>query len=68
MTQIKLTVSGMKCGGCIKNATKALSALSGFENAEFDLDQGTAVVTGEMDQQAVIKALTDTGYPASLNT
>lgn len=68
MTQINLTVSGMKCGGCIKNATKALSQISGYENSEFDLDRGTAKVSGELNEQEVIKALTDAGYPASTIT
>jgi copper chaperone len=65
MTQVKLSVSGMKCGGCINKATKALSGLKGFETAEFDLEQGTALVTGDLSEQAVIQVLTDTGYPAS---
>lgn len=59
-------VSGMKCDGCIATANNALSRLPGFVEAHFDLAAGTAVVTGQVDPQAVIKALGEAGYPASL--
>ena len=56
-------VKGMKCDGCIANANKALTDVPGFSQAEFDLKQGTAVVEGEVDPQAVCQALTSAGYP-----
>jgi copper chaperone CopZ len=54
----------MKCGGCIARATEALAKLPGYESVEFDLRDGTAVVKGAVDTQAVIRALTGAGYPA----
>lgn len=57
-------VQGMKCNGCIANANKALTEVPGFEAAQFDLKQGTAIVHGEVDPQAVCHALTGAGYPA----
>ncbi len=65
-SQTVFEVRGMKCGGCIARATEALKQLPGYEGAEFDLKRGTAVVRGEVDAQAVIHALTNAGYPASL--
>ena len=64
LNAIKLSVSGMKCNGCIAKATTALSALPGYIAAEFDLKSGTAVVKGDVNPQAVVQALTDAGYPA----
>ena len=61
---IKLSVSGMKCNGCIAKATAAVAKLPGYVAAEFDLKAGTAVVKGDVDPQAVVQALTAAGYPA----
>lgn len=63
-TQTNYYVQGMKCGGCIETGNKALADVMGFESAEFDLQAGTAVVTGNVDPQAVCQALTAAGYPA----
>jgi len=57
-------VQGMKCNGCIANANKALAEVPGFESAQFDLQQGTAEVQGDVDPQAVCQALAGAGYPA----
>ncbi|MFQ5755466.1 MAG: heavy-metal-associated domain-containing protein [Acidiferrobacterales bacterium] len=62
--ETRFKVSGMKCDGCIAQAREALGKLPGFVEAEFDLKAETAVVTGDVDSQAVIQALTATGYPA----
>jgi copper chaperone len=57
-------VTGMHCGGCIKKAKEALGKVPGYQDAEFDLEQGTAVVQGDIDPQAAAFALTSIGYPA----
>lgn len=57
-------VNSMKCNGCVTNATNAISGLPGYQGAEFDLESGTAIVTGAIDPQAVCQALTEAGYPA----
>jgi copper chaperone CopZ len=57
-------VTGMTCNGCVKKATEALSKIQGFESADFDLEQGTAEVVGDIDPQAATMALTEAGYPA----
>ncbi len=63
--ETRFKVSGMKCDGCIARAREALGKLPGFAEADFDLKAGTAVVTGDVDSEAVIQALTATGYPAA---
>lgn len=63
-TITRVYVQNMKCGGCIANANKALATVPGFEAAEFNLAEGTGVIRGEVDPQAVTHALTEAGYPA----
>lgn len=62
--ETRFSVKGMKCGGCITKATEAVSKLPGYEAADFDLKTGSAVIKGNVDPQAVVKALTQAGYPA----
>lgn len=62
--ETRFIVQNMKCDGCIKKAREALSAVAGFESADFDLKAGTAVVCGDIDPQAAARALTEIGYPA----
>lgn len=66
MSEVKTQfyVQGMKCDGCITAANEGLAKVPGFESAEFDLSAGTAVITGDVDPQAVTQALTEKGYPA----
>lgn len=66
--ETRYSVQGMKCGGCIAKATEALAMLPGYESAEFDLKSGTAVVKGTVEANAVIRALTGAGYPATLRS
>lgn len=59
-------VQGMKCGGCIERAKKALAELPGFQSAEFDLQASTALVKGNIAPALVSQTLTKMGYPAKL--
>jgi copper chaperone CopZ len=67
-TQTKFYVEKLKCGGCVENCKKALVDVPGVEDAEFDFQAGTGVVTGNVDPQAVCLALTSAGYPAVVNS
>jgi copper chaperone len=40
-----LNVSGMSCGGCTANVTRALSALTGVAKVDVSLPKNTAEVT-----------------------
>jgi len=66
ISEIRFSVKGMKCGGCVAKATEAVSKLPGYQASEFDLKAGSAVVKGSVDPQAVVKALTQVGYPAEV--
>lgn len=64
MTQ--LDVSGMSCSHCQKAVTGALEAVAGVTRAEVDLERGLAVVEGEAEVGALIAAVEDEGYGATL--
>lgn len=67
INQTRFSVKGMKCGGCVAKATEAVSKLPGYETCEFDLKSASAVVKGDVDPDAVAKALTQAGYPAQVD-
>lgn len=62
------SVRGLKCGGCVAKATAALAPLPGYVSAEFNLKDGTAVVKGNVNPQAVIDSLNKVGYPTQIKT
>ena len=66
LSETRFSVKGMKCGGCVAKATEAVSKLPGYVSADFDLRTGSGVVKGSVDPQAVVKALTQVGYPAQV--
>src|SRR5262249_54980691 len=60
---VKLTDVHLCCGGCVKGAEKAVSAVSGAK-AECDSDEGTVTVTAAdaATLQKAVDALVDGGY------
>ena len=60
-----LKVSGMKCGGCVSSFKDALEAVPGVESAEVRLEQADAVVTGDADVGALLRAVEQAGFSAS---
>ncbi|MEA1890460.1 MAG: heavy metal-associated domain-containing protein [Pseudomonadota bacterium] len=59
-----ISISNMKCNGCVSNAQKALEGLPGLESAEINLQQANAVLSGDFDLTEALKRLTEAGYPA----
>ena len=60
MSKKTVTVKGMMCAHCVSHVEKALTALG--VQADVDLETGTAVVTGDVSDDALRKAVTDAGY------
>ena len=62
------TVTGMTCAACSARVEKVAKAVPGVEQVEVNLLAGkmTAQVADETAVQAVIKAVTDAGYGASV--
>nr|WP_320132433.1 heavy metal-associated domain-containing protein [uncultured Holophaga sp.] len=64
MAQLK--IQGMKCGHCVKSVQEALLQVPGVEGAEVDLKAGTAQVKGQADPAALIGAVEEEGFKASI--
>ena len=56
-----MTIKGMMCAHCSGRVEKALNDLPGV-TATVNLEAGTAVVTGDVSDEALTKAVTDAGY------
>ncbi len=61
--ELTLKVEGMMCPKCENRTKKALEAVTGVEKAVVSHTEGTAVVTGEALDAAVLKAaVEEAGY------
>ena len=56
-----VTIEGMMCAHCVAHVEKALAALPGVK-ATVDLTSGTAVVEGDVTDEAIRAAVTGAGY------
>jgi copper chaperone len=59
---LKLIVTGMTCGHCVKAVTRAVRAVPGAGEVAVDLDRGTVTVQGTADAAAVRAAIAEEGY------
>lgn len=66
--KIKFNVTGMTCAACSARVEKVTSAVQGVNKAEVNLLKGTMTVHADTDSvtAAVIKAVADAGYQASI--
>ncbi len=63
----KLEISGMTCDHCQHAVTSALTSVEGVQRARVDLAEGTAEIEGDAPSAALIAAVEDEGYQASLS-
>jgi copper chaperone len=61
-----LRVEGMTCHHCVMAVTKALESVDGVRSVKVDLEAGRAEVDGAADVRAMIAAVQEEGYRASL--
>lgn len=60
-------VEKMSCGACVKHVTKAVHSVDAAASVVVDLATGKVEVTPTpADTSAIVKAITDAGYPARL--
>ncbi|WP_027893323.1 CopZ family metallochaperone [Calidithermus chliarophilus] len=64
MTELK--VEGMSCGHCKMSVEKALKSVQGVEKVEVFLQEGKAIVEGSAPVEALIAAVQEEGYSASV--
>lgn len=64
MPDVELQLSGLSCGHCTESTRKALEAVPGVIAADVTLD--SAKIYGQADAQALIDAVEQAGYHATL--
>ena len=65
--KLKFNVTGMTCAACSARVEKVTKAVSGVESCEVNLLAGTMVAEAEEGaKDAIIQAITDAGYGASM--
>ena len=64
MTQYEVT--GMSCAACSARVEKAVSGLSGVDSCSVSLLTNSMMVDGSASPDAIIKAVQDAGYGASV--
>lgn len=57
----KVVIEGMMCQNCRAHVDKALNGIPGV-SATVDLDSKTAVVTGDVTDEAIRAAVEEAGY------
>ena len=62
---ITLNIANMKCAGCVSSVEQALLAIDGVDSAKVSLENNNAIVTGSVTLDALVKASTDAGFPAT---
>ena len=63
---VTLQVGGMTCEHCVRAVTKSLQAVPGVDNVSVNLAGGRAQVEGAADPRALVSAIKNQGYEASV--
>ena len=65
MSQIRLSISGMACAGCVSAVEDSILTVDGVEKAVVNLGERTATVEGKAPASAIIQAIKAAGYDAA---
>lgn len=64
---LEFNVTGMTCDHCVRSVTSAVNDIAGVSDTKVSLEAMKAVVQGEnLDPKAIIAAIEEEGYEASL--
>ena len=64
-SEIRLSIAGMSCAGCVSTVEKALAGVPGVESAQVNLGERTATVEGMAGVDALLAAIRQAGYDAA---
>jgi copper chaperone len=56
------TVVGMTCNGCVNKVTNAVTEVTGVEDVDVDVSNGTLEVVGDASDAAIRAAVAQVGY------
>lgn len=63
---VRLSIAGMMCAGCVGTVEGALQKVSGVEQANVNLAERTALVSGSMQPEQLVSAVKQAGYEAAI--
>ena len=63
---IELKVEGMTCGHCASTVMRAVKQVDAGARVQVDLASGRVAVDGTAPEAAVVHAIGEAGYPASI--
>mgnify|MGYP006409862159 CR=1 FL=1 len=64
--EIRLSVLGMSCAGCVAAVETALTSVNGVTSAEVNFADHSAIVKGQVDPDLLKKSLKDSGYDGAV--
>lgn len=59
-------VKGMTCDNCVHHVTEAAKGVAGVSGVTVSLAEHSARVEGEFDEKAIVAAIEEEGYEASV--
>jgi Cu+-exporting ATPase len=67
--KIKLNVADMSCQHCVKRVESVLNGIEGISDVTISLEDGQAVfmASESVDLNSVTAAVTEAGYPSTVN-
>ncbi len=63
--EIRLSISGMACAGCVSAVEETLQSVDGVTAATVNLGERSATVTGDATVEALVEAVVAAGYQAA---
>ena len=66
LDEIRLSIAGMSCAGCVSAVEGALQSVSGVVSATVNFADHTALVKGNADPELLQKAVAAAGYDAAI--
>ena len=64
--EIRLSILGMRCAGCVSAVEGALAAVDGVTSVSVNFADHSAMVKGNVDPEALKQAVKDAGYDAAV--
>ena len=64
MSEVRLSIAGMMCAGCVSSVEEALTGVAGVSAAHVNLGERTATVEGDFDINALQESVKKAGFTA----
>jgi Cu+-exporting ATPase len=64
MAEVRLSIAGMMCAGCVSSVDQALNSVEGVTSAQVNLGERTATVSGNFSIDALLASVKKAGFKA----